>query len=158
MLFCTPHAQQTPKSRSFVPEIFLVYTEFAANPETPLICQVEAYITSPDHPHLKELLEILAWFEDWRQGIAALPGSEHSPALKRSYFLPDQCWYASHQLVPSMRKCRLGEQKLRGGSGHGSLMRLNGGGARAGLISSPWSWASCSAAKRICANTQILIQ
>ena len=53
---------------------------------------MEGYITNPDHPHLKELLELLAWFDDWRRGIFALPDNAHSPAQKKSYFLPDQCW------------------------------------------------------------------
>ena len=54
------------------------------------------FVNGPNHAHLDELMETLAWFADWKARLAEsdLPKKE-----KKASFLPDECWADLQSLV-----------------------------------------------------------
>mmetsp|Transcript_61310 Transcript_61310/g.168244 ORF Transcript_61310/g.168244 Transcript_61310/m.168244 type:complete len:320 (-) Transcript_61310:76-1035(-) len=57
--------------------------------------------SSWDHEHLRELLQILGWFQSWKVSLAPnMAASEHmTPKERKAAFLPDQTWMDVQQLI-----------------------------------------------------------
>jgi hypothetical protein len=55
------------------------------------------FINAPDHRHLDELMETLAWFYGWKSKLASC--NSLTDKERKSSFFPDECWADLQSLV-----------------------------------------------------------